>query len=484
MAERERVWSVIEGSTAAGDLASAELGHVRRTRRYVRIVEALSRHTAASIPTVFASDADSEGYYRFMRHSDHDYQTLLEPHLSASAACATALETTRVLHDTTHLHFPLHDGELREHLARRAKHTQGFLWHVSLAVSDDAVQVPLGLVAARPYVHDSELDGDAASRAYWKELGCLYDNEKWRWMDGVQDAEERLEACSRVIHVMDREGDDYQLLFALETAGYGWVVRVSHDRNVKTGPNHSEYERLSAQLARVDWQPETRDVVLSTRSERQASKRHAARRAQTVTCQVRACSVTLRRPDELPADSAWPTVETGVVEVRGGEGDDEVHWLLVTDQPIETPEQMWQVVDWYRARWRIEEYFKALKSGCGYEKLQHRSADTLLNALATMAPVAWQLLLMRHLAREAPEMEASAVVARDELRVLRALQPKLVPESATVADVLLAVAKLGGHRTSNGPPGWQILARGWRKLSEVLEGFRLAMQLQAEAAEM
>ena len=46
-------------------------------------------------------------------------------------------------------------------------------------------------------------------------------------------------------------------------------------------------------------------------------------------------------------------------------GDEKgIERLLYTSEPVDNPEQMFQVVDWYRARWCIEEYFKALKQGC------------------------------------------------------------------------------------------------------------------------
>jgi IS4 transposase len=39
----------------------------------------------------------------------------------------------------------------------------------------------------------------------------------------------------------------------------------------------------------------------------------------------------------------------------------------MTTEAVETAEQVAAVVDAYRARWLIEEFFKALKTGCGFE---------------------------------------------------------------------------------------------------------------------
>lgn len=69
-----------------------------------------------------------------------------------------------------------------------------------------------------------------------------------------------------------------------------------------------------------------------------------------------------------------------------------------------------RVVDIYRMRWLIEEYFKALKTGCAIEKRQLESKHALVNALAVLIPIAWRLLRLRALAREnasAPALRAN-----------------------------------------------------------------------------
>jgi len=56
--------------------------------------------------------------------------------------------------------------------------------------------------------------------------------------------------------------------------------------------------------------------------------------------------------------------------------------MLFTSEVVERLEDATAVVDHYRARWIIEEYFKALKTGCGFEKRQLTSLLGLLRALA------------------------------------------------------------------------------------------------------
>lgn len=69
--------------------------------------------------------------------------------------------------------------------------------------------------------------------------------------------------------------------------------------------------------------------------------------------------------------------------------------MLFTSEPVNTLAEATAVVDHYRARWVIEEYFKALKTGCAFERRQLTSFDGLTRALGVFVPIAWRLLVLR-----------------------------------------------------------------------------------------
>jgi hypothetical protein len=138
--------------------------------------------------------------------------------------------------------------------------------------------------------------------------------------------------------------------------------------------------------------------------------------------------------------------------------------VLATLEPIDTPRRIEQVVDFYRARWVIEEFFKALKTGCAYEKRQLESARALVNALAVFVPVAFRLLYLRSLARQAPDTSARKLLSEAQLQVLRATSKRALPKRLTARQALAALAALGGHIKNNGHPGWLVLGRGYEKL--------------------
>ena len=89
-----------------------------------------------------------------------------------------------------------------------------------------------------------------------------------------------------------------------------------------------------------------------------------------------------------------------VWEPRPPKDAEPVEWLLLTSEPVETQAEVKAVVDGYRTRWVIEEYFCAVKTGCGFERRQLESAHALYNMLAFCLVLAYVLLLMRTLARD------------------------------------------------------------------------------------
>jgi hypothetical protein len=277
------------------------------------------------------------------------------------------------------------------------------------------------------------------------------------------------------IHVMDQEADDYDLLAALQQADLRYVIRACPTR--RTAAAGLDVTTL---LAR---QPGTvlRTVRVARRTPRTAARshgRHPARAERLATLDVRWGPVMLARHQYT--STAVPTLTlqaVHVVEAAPPRGAAPIEWLLFTSEPVHTLADATAVVDHYRARWLIEEYFKALKTGCAFEKRQLTSLPALLRALALFVPLAWHLLVLRHLGRTTPTRPVGDVLSETQLIVLRKLlahRQYRLPPRPTLRHVLFGVAALGGHITQNGTPGWLVLGRGLTRLLDTEVGWRLA----------
>jgi hypothetical protein len=270
------------------------------------------------------------------------------------------------------------------------------------------------------------------------------------------------------VHVMDSEADIYELLSDLTAQNLRFIVRSCQDRLVEDGHLSEAVEKAPVLL--------DREVQLSRRRAKSGTlpaqrKRNQPRQGRLAKLEVSSRQVTLQRPKT--SSSEYPkTLTVNVVRVfEPAPPDDQepVEWILFTSEPVGTADDVGLVVDGYRTRWMIEEYFKALKSGCAYEARQHESIRTLTNMLAVLAVIAYRLLLLRSLHRTAsatPAKQAMAPVLIEALaaRLRDIREPKPLPPDPTVEQVFAAIARLGGHIKSNGDPGWHVLWRGYQDL--------------------
>jgi len=156
--------------------------------------------------------------------------------------------------------------------------------------------------------------------------------------------------------------------------------------------------------------------------------------------------------------------------------------MLLANQPVTTLEEAFERVHWYSLRWRIEMYFKVLKSGFRVEACRLGTADRLIRYLTVMGIVAWRLFMITLIARTNPSMPCSEFLSEQEWTVLaikstRHGSPPTSPP--TIADALIWIARLGGYlaRKGDSSPGTLVLWRGWKRLTDLADGWCLANQL-------
>jgi hypothetical protein len=453
----------------------AELGDARLARRLTRIAECMAVAPAAGFPKAAGSDGELEGVYRFLRNARVTPGAILAPHFERTNERIDG-NSPLVVHDTTVLSFG--GTSRREGLGRIRKsgEKQGFFAHVAMAVAADGTREPLGVVGLHTFVR-------APKKSKAKRRLSNTKHEGTRWAELALEVEKRL---PHPIHVMDREADSYETIDTLAQAGARFVVRVCQDRLLAG----DDEEKLFAVADRGEVLVR-RTVPLSRRRRHTTAdhrKIHPPRTERDARLRVRAVTVEILRPSRrrLASHSAALRVNVVTVEEVGAPKDVEpVSWRLFTSEPVETAEQVEAVVDFYRARWTIEEYFKALKTGCAVERRQLESYRSLVNALAVFAVVAWRLLLLRTVARVRPNAPAADALDEQQVRVLRDVAqladprlPKIaIPTTPTAHDALLAVAQLGGHIPNNGPPGWQVLGRGLESLLLLQLGWRAGREM-------
>jgi len=447
-----------------GDVGSefdgAEFGDRRLSKRLMTSVEKIAEEPSRAYPHAMMTHKDTEGLYRFFRNPRVTAEAILEPHIAKTSERAREAGSIVCLHDSTEVVLNSTGGNGLYELSTKS---YGYLAHVTLAVGAEP-ELPLGLIGLTVPKRRAKKKKKKPKKQ-WRTDWSDPNKETRRWYQQAQAVEKRLGGDTDVIHVMDREADSYEIFHELGAMRY--VIRLSKDRRAVPTSLLEQVDNAEVLLTReVDLGPRPNKKSKSGKKvppkTRKTFPTRAPRRAKIAVRAV--ANVPVLRPQHIPPQ--FPeSIQRNLVEVREidpPEGAAPVHWLIWTTEPVDTPVQAARVVDLYRLRWLVEEFFGALKTGCGLNQRKPESLQTAINGFALLSVMAWHLILLRQMERASPTAPATTILSKDRIRLLRKMTPKgTLPPNPRVRHIIAAFARLGGHLKSNGPPGWKVLGRGF-----------------------
>jgi Transposase DNA-binding/Transposase DDE domain len=439
-------WAEQQWSTAA-------LGDARRNARAVQLGAALAARPEANLPQQTGSWGELKAAYRLLNEPDVTHAVLSEPHWQATRQQARQANTVLFVQDTSDLDFSAHRQTQGLGWIGN-KRGRGFLLHSCLAVRPAAVPAILGLAAQRVWTRHDVKKGTETRAARARRP-----KESDVWAELLETIGPAPASEQRWVSVSDRASDIFSFVRRARAQNWHCLWRVGQNRIVLTGTGRKT--KLLDWARRLPAQTET-IIELRGRAE------HPAR---TVGLQVAWSAVTLCAPRNGRQRQQEPLAGWCVRCWEAGKGKNALEWVLFTTVPVTDAASALERIEWYRERWLIEEYHKALKTGCAMERRQLRSAPGLLALLGLLAIVAVRLLQWRTVARRAPETPASQVVEPELVETIARLRGGSA-HPMTTDQFWRAVAGLGGFlgRTGDGDPGWQTLWRGWQRLQDLCWG--------------
>jgi hypothetical protein len=301
--------------------------------------------------------------------------------------------------------------------------------------------------------------------------------ESQRWIESARQAGEVLAAAASITMVSDRESDFYEL-FAKRPHNVELIVRACQNRRIE-----ASQEEPGLLFAFIDAQPEQSRFAV-------AIPAAPGRRARDTELAVRFAPVTVRRPRN-GADPALPeTVALTLVDVREvskPEDDSEpVHWRLLTTHSVATGVEARRVVDLYRSRWIIEEFFRTLKTaGFDIEAADIGDPHAMINfvAAATIAAVTIKQLVQ---ARDGnTDQRLSDAFDPDDRPILEAVCAKLEGKTerqrnphpkGSLAFAAWVIARLGGWTGYYGKPGPKVMRIGLTEFWAIKYGANLGLR--------
>jgi hypothetical protein len=402
---------------------------------------------------------------RFNRFLGHDKVTAERIIESWSEGTVVAVEGRHVLaiQDTSEIHFNT-TPQRRRGLGEIGKgNNHGLLLHPLLAVDADDGAC-LGLLSGQIWTRKGRRTTSHDDRE-------LSDKESQRWISTAVAATPLLTKASAVTVLGDRESDIFALYASSAEQHFHVIARSMHDR--KLADRSGLYEASDA-MAAVD----RRAVQLPAR---------AARPARLAQLELRFGTIELARPQSKFLHHLPKSLPLAVVDVReiNAKADMEpLHWRLLTSHGVAGIEDAWRIVQWYKQRWIIEQFFRVLKTqGLNLEDSQIGTADRLLKLVAIAAKAAVitiQLLQARgggpqpvRVAFNDGEIGALAALNRQlEAKSKRLKNPHPLDSLAWAAWIIGRLGGWDGYPSSK-PPGPITFKNGLEYFRAVAAGWSL-----------
>jgi len=458
-------WPIDPAAWAASQFSAAQLGDRRRTARLVRLASQIASDPGSGLPRQAETWGDLKAAYRLLGRPEATLQAVAAPHWQLTRGQADRGRLL-IIDDTTEIDY----GSRRQAagLGPVGRGTgRGFLLHSALVV-DPRDEWVVGLAGQVPFHRKPAPKGETLAQKQRR------DRESAVWGRLIEQVGSP-PATARWVHVMDRGADDFEVFCRARRVGADWIGRVkSRNRLVRdaAGAEMPLSDVLMAMAAAGGY-----SLALRARPGRPARRARVEVAFAPVTTPV-----PRHPPASLKALGPGPIAQWVVRAREMGPPPavkEPIDWVLLTSLPVEDLGAAMEVIGDYERRWVIEEWHKALKTGCGVERRQLQASPRLEALTGVLSVVAVRLLQMREMGRRQPHRAARELVPADSVGLVhRARRGRGRPEDWTIGEFIGGLAGLGGFlgRKGDGEPGWITIWRGWDALNWMLRGVQLAGQ--------
>jgi hypothetical protein len=463
---------------AEDEMRQVELEDQRLNERLTMLLSALGERPTASIPAACGGYNEMVAAYRFFANEKVTYEAILKPHAEQTVQRIAEQTIVLLVQDTTEFDLTRPQQQMIGTTSLDGSARCGALLHPLVAFTTDGT--PLGTCWATMYTHAAPTAETREQKQKRRRYTPIQEKESERWVEGLRQARAVAQRVPQVtcVCIADSEADIYELF--TEPRGerpVEWLIRACQDRSILScQDDHGNEVKCLRDAVEASPVLLTQEISVRGREAKISSEtrgRRQPRHSRTAQVEVRATTVTLRGP--WRPENKLPSVTAHVVQVREvnpPEDDVAVEWLLITTLPIETVEQVREIIQFYAVRFLIEVLFRVLKSGCRVEERRFEHLDRMLPCAAVYLIVAWRTLMICRLGRSSPELDCEAIFDPSEWKsvwmvVRRARPPRRPPKLAVI---LPMIAQLGGyvrHPNRKDPPGPQTVWLGLQRMYDL-----------------
>ncbi|MBN4077505.1 IS4 family transposase [Sulfobacillus acidophilus] len=445
------------------EAGTANFGDKRLNMRFKHLLGTFMNRPDGSILGSCNNWTESIAAYRFFSNEKVSPEKILAPHVHSTIERIKEQDIILLVQDTTEIEYngraPIEGlGPLS------SPGEQGFHLHPTLAVTPQ--RLCLGILDGNVWVREKL--GKKKERA----RKPIEEKESFRWLQSYLLSNEIAQKApkTQVVNISDREGDIYEIFSegkkeTIENKAH-FLVRAYQNRRLTDNTEDNNVLKL------WDMKP-----IAKTYGEIEFKlPKTKKREARLVTQEIKACEVRLKPPDRTGTE--LPEVSINAVfcvEKDPPKGVEPLEWLLLTSLPIDTEQQISNIIKYYLCRWQIEIYFKVLKSGCKIEALQLKTYGRIERCLALYMIVAWRVMLVTMMGRKSPNLACDLLFTEEEWKsAYVAIKKKAPPENVpTLDEMIRIIASLGGflNRKSDGYPGPKVIWKGLQRMHDITLGW-------------
>jgi len=190
-----------------------EFGDSRLSERLNLALDRIEKDPTMSFPMLFSREKELDAFYRFVNNERITPEPFIRAFTSNAAHKVSQLkssETVLAIHDTSQFEFA--SLSQLKGAGRLTGNKKGFLGHFCLAAKMD--HEVLGILDLKTWSRTDKIKGKR-NRIQIQEDPA---SESKRWRDTVENVHCLTDGNKNIVHVMDREADDYNLFSLMMTA--------------------------------------------------------------------------------------------------------------------------------------------------------------------------------------------------------------------------------------------------------------------------
>lgn len=439
------------------------------------------RKTKSNVIYRLSSDyAEQRSFYRFYRNKRVKMSELIS-HIVSPVHDRVSGRHVLVIGDTTAISLKaridsIADGDRLGVLSDNK--TPGFHLHAHLAI-DAETGAGLGLsdlILWNRMKRETSLSKSEKQRR--NRLRKWEEKESYRWYLGMKQSQQVLADADKITYIFDREADFTHLWDASAELQVELLVRMWPNWAI----DHPEATNVLTYLdsCKVAGRYE---LALSKLSRRNYSQSKAQKRTgRTTGINVRFGQIFRKA---LTGEGPTWVVEAKEDPAQVPQGEDPVHWVLLTSHPVESFEDAIQIIRWYESRWLIEQLFRVSKrKGFDLEASELGDLDAIFKQTLTTFEAAFQVMQLLLARGRKDAQPLTDLFSPEQIRCLRALNRKYQgrtvkqqnpypPDRLSWASWI--IGRLGGWKglPSQKPPGPITLKRGVEKYYLIFEGWKI-----------